>query len=182
MEREETFIEVLRHAAACSRESWDGTDHTRPLDDAGWTQSKRLVPALTTEPLDGIRCSPALRCTQTVEALAATTGLEVVTDPRLEGMRNPPVTDAGDPWPSAAWLGARALALLSEAVRLHRGGRLVVCSHGDVLAAALAALVGRDGVPLADVALAKGAWFTLGFDAEGRCRTAERHPPVSKRP
>jgi 8-oxo-(d)GTP phosphatase len=177
-----TVVEVLRHAKACSREAWGGDEATRPLDDAGWTQTKHLTRALAAPPLSAIYCSPTTRCTQTVEALAATSGIPVTVDERLAGLRGVPVTDNGLAWPAVAWLGARALDLVDEAVAGHRGGRLLLCSHGDVLAALLAAVAGRDRLDLVDVALKKGARVTLRFGHAGRCVGYAQEPPAPKRP
>lgn len=177
-----TFVEVLRHAKACSREIWHSDDVGRPLNDAGWHQAKHLASAFDGLPLTAIYSSPAVRCTQSVEALAGARGLEVVRDERLAGLRTLPVTDGGAAWPAAAWLGARALGLLHDALADRADGRVIICSHGDVLAAFLAAVAGRDGLDLADVSLKKGARATLVFDAAGRCISAERLPPAPSTP
>jgi broad specificity phosphatase PhoE len=87
-----------------------------------------------------------------------------------------PVHDRGDPWVGAAWLGGRAAALVDRLVRAHPEGRLVVCSHGDVIPALLAVLAGRDGLALDDVHLHKGARVTLRFDG-ARCVGADRKGP-----
>jgi 8-oxo-(d)GTP phosphatase len=164
-----TVVEVLRHAKACSREAWDGADDHRPLDDAGWLQAKHLTRDLAAAPLAAVYTSPAVRCTQTVEALAAAAETALVRDQRLAGLRTVPLTDDGQAWPAVAWLGGRALDLLDAVVARHRGARLLVCSHGDVLTALLATLVGRDGLDVHDIRLKKGGRVTLTFDAAGRC-------------
>ena len=175
-----TLVEVLRHAKACSRGAWDGSDESRPLADTGWVQTKHLVEAFAPLPVAAIYASPATRCVQTVDALAGVLGLPLHRDARLAGLRSPSVTDAGSPWPAIAWLGARALSLVNDAVAAHRGQRMIVCSHGDVLAALLASVAGRDDLPLTDVSLKKGERITLSFDPDGVCVGAQRVPPLPR--
>jgi 8-oxo-dGTP diphosphatase len=175
-----TVVEVLRHAFACSREAWGSTDDTRPLDDAGRSQARALAGELGADPVGAIYSSPAARCLQTVEPLAQETGAPVKTDFRLNELAVPPVTVDGNPWPAVAWLGGRALSLLDEIVVRHRGERVVMCSHGDVLAAMLATLAGRDELDLAEVGLRKGARVTLEFDGVGRSRLVSVSDPPAR--
>jgi broad specificity phosphatase PhoE len=57
----------------------------------------------------------------------------------------------------------------------HEHERLVACSHGDVIPAVTALLVGRDGLDVDDVRCRKGAWFTLEFDGR-QCVGLTAHP------
>lgn len=104
---------LVRHARAGRRESWAGDDRLRPLDKRGHRQAEALVAALARFGPERVLSSPYLRCTQTVEPLAAALGLTVEeADELAEG--------AGR---------ERALALLS---RLGTE-TAVLCTHGDLV-------------------------------------------------
>lgn len=103
---------VVRHARAGSPAEWEGDDRLRPLDKKGWRQARGLPALFADHPLHRLVSSAALRCTQTLEPLAAGRGLELETAPQLmEGSS-----------------GEAALGLLREL-----GDRAAVCTHGDVL-------------------------------------------------
>lgn len=178
-----TVVELVRHGKAFSRKRWSGpSDRERPLTDEGLHQAKLLVPdLLDAGPTSAIVSSPLLRCTQTVEPLATAAGLELRTDERLAEVRTLPVTDNGDAWVASAWLAGRAIGLVDELVAAHRDGVVVMCTHGDVLPALLAALAGRHGFELADVRVRKGGRVTLVFDGR-RCVAATPVDPVPREP
>lgn len=163
------------------RKQWSGQpDRSRPLSEEGWRQAKALAEVLAGDArLDAIFASPFTRCRQTVETLADQAGLEVVTDERIAESAGVPVTDGGDAWVSAAWLAGRALSLIDEVLARHPGGRVVVCTHGDVVPALLALLDGRDGLGLQDVRVRKAARVALDF-AQGRCVRARQVPAVDQ--
>ncbi len=177
-EVDKVHIEVLRHAKAYSRKRWNGgSDRERPLDDAGEAQARWLVDELLADGrVAEIRTSPLVRCTQTVEPLAAALGCAPVVDERLAELRTLPVHDRGSAWVASAWLGGRALAVVEELATAPVDGRIVLCSHGDVIPALLATLAGRDAVPLGDVRVRKGGRVTLEL-AGGRVRRATPVPP-----
>jgi 8-oxo-dGTP diphosphatase len=103
---------VVRHARAGKPAEWQGDDRLRPLDEKGWRQARGLPALLSAHPLDHLVSSPALRCTQTLEPLAAERGLDLETAPELmEGSS-----------------GEAALGLLCEL-----GDRAALSTHGDVL-------------------------------------------------
>jgi broad specificity phosphatase PhoE len=165
-----TTIELIRHAKALSRNDWWGRpDRDRPLTESGFDQARALRRELAEgPPIAALYSSPFTRCVQTLEPLAGALGLEVREEEGLAEAMTLPVLDGGDAWVASAWLAGRALALLNRLVRDHEGGRVVACSHGDVIPAVLAGLVGRDGLARADVRCPKGARFTLIFDGP-RC-------------
>lgn len=178
-----TTVELLRHAKARSRRSWSPRpDRERPLDAKGRAQAKWLAAHLSeADPVRAIVTSPSVRCRETVEPLAQSADCEVHDDHRLADLRRVPVTDQGSAWVSAAWLGGRSVAAISDAVARPAHGRIVVCSHGDVIAAILGVLAGRDDLALADAAVRKGAWVTLRFGPDGRCLAATPHDPAPMR-
>ncbi len=126
---------LIRHAKAESRAGWWHEDVLRPLSPAGHGEAMGLVERLDGVPLARVISSPALRCRQTVEPLAARFGLVVEIEPRLgEGSS---MSDA--------------LALIGSL-----GNRpVVLCSHGDLipglvdrLAPGALELEGGAGVPV----------------------------------
>jgi 8-oxo-dGTP diphosphatase len=174
-----TTVELVRHASAAPRAAWtDRPDVERPLDDVGGAQARAIAEQLAGgAPIAALYASPAVRCAQTLQPLAGATGLEIASAEGLAEAATLPVLDGGDPWVAAAWLGGRTLRLLDELVAAHAGQRVVACSHGDVIPAVMAALVGRDGLGLADVRCRKAGRFTLTFNNDGRCADAVRKDP-----
>lgn len=171
-------IEVVRHGVAAARDDWWGRpDRERPLSTVGRAQAEALGKELVEgHPLTGLWSSPATRCTETLMPLSAATGLEAIEEEALAEAVAVPVLDGGDAWVAAAWLGGRALGLVDRLVAAHPGERLVLCSHGDVIPALLAALAGRDGLAVADVRCAKGGRVSLTF-SRGRCVAAAASDP-----
>jgi 8-oxo-dGTP diphosphatase len=98
---------LLRHASAGDRDTWQGDDRLRPLDERGRAQALALRDVLQAHGVQHVLSSPYVRCTQTVAPL----GLEIVPDERLaEG------------------------APLEETLELLRGlDNAVACTHGDVI-------------------------------------------------
>lgn len=113
---------LVRHAKAGSRHDWVGDDVARPLSKAGRKQADALADSLRAAGATELYSSPYLRCVQTLEPLAEALGVEVVVDQRLT---------EGDDF-------SGALELLAAA---HDGA--VLCSHGDVIPATMAALERR---------------------------------------
>ena len=61
---------LLRHAKAVSRDEWQGEDDDRPLDSYGQNQAKRLLAMYQVFNLEQIHSSDAVRCYDTVVAIA----------------------------------------------------------------------------------------------------------------
>ena len=74
---------LVRHGVAGDRAKWDGEDRLRPLDRRGERQAAALPESLSGLPIRRILTSPAVRCVQTVEPLAAALGIEVEETPAL---------------------------------------------------------------------------------------------------
>lgn len=163
-------VELVRHAQAGARSDWHrGPDHERPLSARGREQAQQLTEELLVgDPIAALHTSPLVRCRQTLEPLARATGLPLVEEEALAEASGVPVVDAGSLWVASAWLAGRAVALIDRLVAAHPHGRIVCCSHGDVVPALLALLTGREGLAVTDVHLPKGARATLTF-ADGRC-------------
>ncbi len=150
-------ILLVRHAHAGSSEAWIGDDRIRPLSRKGVTQSRGLVPLLDDQPIGTIHASPFVRCTQTVEPLAAARGLAVLPDDAL-----------------AEGSGDAALQLLRDLA----GHDAALCTHGDIIPLVLRGL-GDDGLRLpGKPRWQKGSVWVLHADGEG-WRQARYLPPAT---
>ncbi len=150
-------VYLIRHAKAQRRQGWERADVMRPLSPAGHDQAMGLV-----ERFDGVQVarvisSPALRCRQTAEPIAARFGLAVEVDARIaEG---------------ASLGGAQSL------VRSLNGAPAVLSCHGDLIPALVEKLVpgaleleGGAGCP-------KGSTWLLQDGASGKLRASYLPPP-----
>ena len=134
---------LVRHAEAGDRERWEGPDEERPLTAEGQAQAEGLTEALAGYEVDRVLSSPYLRCTQTVEPLAADRGLPVeASDDLAEG---------------SGRVALRRVRSLLE------GPDTVLCTHGDVVEEVLDGL----GVRRPEKT-EKGATWVLG-PGEARC-------------
>ncbi len=148
---------LIRHAKAQRRQGWERADGMRPLSPAGHDQALGLVERFDGVALSRVISSPALRCRQTAEPIAARFGLSVEIDPRIaEG---------------ASLGGAQSL------VRSLNGEPAVLSCHGDLIPALVEKLVpgaleleGGAGCP-------KGSTWLLQDGASGRVRASYLPPP-----
>ena len=177
---------LLRHAWALERGSWEGPDRQRPLSERGRAQAQALPGHLAAHGVVPVMlvATPTERSARTLDPLARATGLGIHEDERFTDVRAPLLCD--DRWGTAAWLAVRTMAGFDEVVQRvqillgevgsagtgsgERGDdqpAVVVCSHGEVLPALLAALGARDGwrleqgPDLARKAMAKGSGWLL---------------------
>ena len=137
---------LVRHADAGDRHRWKGRDEERPVSEEGRAQAEALTAALAGWEIGRILSSPYLRCTQTVEPLAAARGVPVEpSDDLAEG------------------LGSVAL----ERVRslLEADAHIVLCTHGDVVEEVLDGLGVRR-----EEETEKGATWVLGPGEARRLR------------
>lgn len=149
---------LVRHAHAGDRSRWNGPDAERPLSAKGRDQADDITQSLSAEPIARVLSSPATRCVQTVEDLAAAKGLTVEIDPRL--------------FEGSAWAPVRAL--LDEL----KGAEVdaVICSHGDVLPELLDVLR-SEGVELDGAGCSKGSiWHVVASNGRFERATYHRHP------
>lgn len=150
-------VYLVRHAKAQRRLGWETADGMRPLTPAGQDQAMGLVERFDGVPLARVLSSPALRCRQTAEPIAARFGLPVEVDPRLgEG---------------ASLSGALSL------VRSLGGEPALLSCHGDLipeivekLVPGALALEGGAGCP-------KGSTWLLQDGPRIRARAAYLPPP-----
>lgn len=150
-------IYLVRHAKAGSRSGFDGDDEQRPLSKSGWKQAEAIARKLTRRAPTALVSSPYVRCRQTLEPLAGTTGLAIEIDHRLaEGGRF-----------------ESALQLLAEVP-----DGAVLCSHGDVIPDTMTALHRRGCVFETPADWRKGTIWRLERGVEGTIeRAAVWAPP-----
>jgi phosphohistidine phosphatase SixA len=145
---------LSRHAHAGDKHAWTGPDLARPLSEAGRREAHGLLTQLHDFPIDRILSSPAVRCLQTVQPLAARRGLTTETSETI-GVE-------GDP------------AAL-EALLVDPGAReLLVCSHGELIGTMLRRLVGAE---LTADNWPKGSTWVLEVD-DGQVRHSRYLPPL----
>jgi 8-oxo-dGTP diphosphatase len=111
------LILFVRHAKAGSRHHWTGPDRKRPLSKAGERQADALVDLLLPYGPTRVLSSPYVRSIQTVDPLAAAIGVDVGIAREL-----------------AEGASVRSLMKLIAEVD-HEV--TVLCSHGDMIPAAL---------------------------------------------
>ena len=153
-----TRLLLVRHAHAGDRGAWVGDDALRPLSRRGAAQADALatlLAPLVADPAVSVSSSPAVRCTATVDPLAARLGTSVLVDPTLaEGSDADVLHDRiGDLTAPAVW-----------------------CSHGDVIPALLLTLA-EHGVDLGpDPRCRKASTWVLELSG-GHVATARHLPP-----
>jgi phosphohistidine phosphatase SixA len=149
---------LVRHADAGDKRRWHGPDSLRALSPAGQSEAAGLVVRLADYPVWRILTSPALRCHQTVQALARDRHLRI----------EPEVTLGVD-----VEL-ARVLALVED-LRLQDA---VVCTHGEVIEQVLGRLA-ADGLAVdRPLQWPKGSTWLLD-GANGRLTRARYLPPLT---
>lgn len=151
-------IHVVRHAKAGDRSEWEGPDELRPLSKKGAGQARALTDVLVGCPVKRILSSRYRRCTQTVEPLAASIGIDVETHPAL----------AEEADPDQTW------KLLEELA----GVEAVVCTHGNLIGPILDRLH-RCGAELVTDrwTCKKGSVWTIDVGADGDFAQARYSPP-----
>ena len=122
--RPKLVIELVPHVDAGDRSVWRGDQDERPLNDFGRKQADALRDALLDSPVDRLFASPALRCRMTLDPIAAATGLEIVTIAALAEER---------PGEAHGAMSVRGEAGLREIALRQPEGRVVACSHGDLI-------------------------------------------------
>lgn len=139
---------LVRHADAGDRAAWTGDDHARPLSARGRAQSEALAELLGDRPLTVILSGPAKRCVATVEPLAAALEVPLEVEPALdEG------TDFED---------------LDRLLTRFGATDALLCSHADVIGAALTALWRRGHLAERPNARKVATWVVEGWPDPSR--------------
>lgn len=154
-----TSLEFIRHGAAGDRSTWKGADDERPLTRKGRAQAKVIAAELADTGMTRIISSPYLRCVETVKPLAKGLGLKVEQhDALAEGASRKAID-----------------ALLGEVA----GSNTVLCSHGDVIPAALDRF-SRLGVEFSSsFACQKASTWSIGHDGSSFTDALYLPPPES---
>lgn len=140
-----TTVDLVRHAHA----DWT-PDEDRPLSARGRVDATALARALGAPPIDAIYSSPFRRAVETIEPLAWACGVQPVIDDDLR--ERTLVVPAGASFEdaiAAAWgspdvgvggsesnrdAAVRGRRVVDDAVERHPGGRVVLSTHGNLLA------------------------------------------------
>jgi 8-oxo-dGTP diphosphatase len=146
---------VVRHGEAGEREEWTDDDDLRPLTKRGRRQAEALCEVLLPAAVTRIVSSPAVRCRQTVEPLAARMRLPVdLSEGLAEGARFD-----------------ETLALVDKVAN----ETSVLCTHGDVIGSLLWHAE-RHGVDIGAGRMKKGSTWVFDLEA-GAIVRAEYVPP-----
>lgn len=151
---------LMRHADAGGRADWPGHDDQRPLSAYGIAQAQALAGTLPAFGVTRVVTAPALRCAQTVAALAHRLGLVVEVEPLL--------SDAG--------YGADPQASLQALDALLAADGAAVCSQGGALPALLADLAQASGVALGQTHTHKAGVWVLSLH-DGALVSIDKRPP-----
>lgn len=150
-------IYLIRHAHAGERRTWKGDDRLRPLSDKGLVQARHLAKVLRDQKVGAVLSSPATRCVQTLEPLAARLGQGV--DERRE------LREGADP--------GKVIRLMEELA----SSNPAMCGHGDVIPQVVQLLERRGMQVDGPVGNNKASWWVLEHD--GDCFTrAHWNPPT----
>lgn len=150
-------IYLIRHAKAGKKSQFDGPDVQRPLDEAGWLQAKALATRIASYNPTCLLSSPYLRCMQTLQDLGAQTDLPVRSEARLAED-----SDIG------AFIG------LLDAV----ADGAVLCSHGDMIPAAIRLLERRGMTIMTEPDSRKASVWVLDRAGEVFTSAAAWPPPT----
>jgi phosphohistidine phosphatase SixA len=152
---------LVRHARAVRRAGFEGDDVERPLTVAGRRQAAEVARALAAAfPLGALLSSPARRCVETLEPLAARTGLSVeILGSLAEGTA-----------PGRAWRALGSVAGAGE-------GAVVACTHGDVLLGILELLRVEGAVLDGELAVPKGSVWVAEDPHDGHLRLSRLAVP-----
>ena len=150
---------IVRHAKAGNRSEWDSDDLSRPLTGKGRRQAIAIAEQLAPFATGSLLSSPSVRCVQTLEPLAALTGIAVVVDLKLA---------EGNGFQGALDL----LATVPDGS--------VLCSHGDVIPETIAALARRGCVIVGEPEWRKASVWQLGRSDDGAITEATAWPPPPK--
>ncbi|HVG65363.1 MAG TPA: phosphoglycerate mutase family protein [Actinomycetota bacterium] len=151
------MVYLVRHAHAGTKARWPGPDLARPLSAQGHMEALGLIDQLGACPLGRILSSPAERCLQTVQPLAARLGRAVEPEEAL----------------GVDGTGAGVLELLAG-----RGlDQAVLCTHGEIIGEIFDELQ-RAGIELSGpLQWPKGSTWVLQLD-DGQGRKGTYLEPV----
>ena len=158
---------LVPHADAGDRRLWAADQDVRPLTDLGRTQASTLAAAVGV--VDEIYSSPARRCTETVEPIAAQSGVAIQLDHDLRESSFVDEIAGWDTWGlddvwraqlvASAAIG-RAMRRLDALAASDRDRRVVISAHGDLIPMLALAVAGFFRVA-APYPAARGGAYTV---------------------
>jgi broad specificity phosphatase PhoE len=128
----------------------------RPLSTLGERQARAVAKALAAEPIDALFSSPALRCYMSLSPLADDLGQDIEDMPELAE------SDADEDFASMAERGIAAIYAMREMID---EGRVVACSHGDIIPAVIEVLAEANHLEAPPLER-KGQWYTIRFEED----------------
>lgn len=147
---------LVRHAKAGERRLWTADDLDRPLSKKGWKQADLVGKRLAKLGPSTLLSSAYVRCIQTLEPLAERIGQPVEIDERLT--EDQPVEPL--------------IELLRDAPK-----HTVMCTHGDLIPAAIAHLERRGAKITTPPDWRKASVWVLQRNKSGTIVTAAAWPP-----
>lgn len=154
-----TYIALVRHGVTDWNYDARMQGHTDvPLNPEGERQAEAMADRLATERWDAVYSSDLCRARATAMALCRRTGHQLVVEPRLRerqiGMaEGTTALERRLRWPEATLadipgvetdgpLGGRGEAIITEIARRHPGQRVVIVTHGGIIATFLRRVLG----------------------------------------
>jgi 8-oxo-dGTP diphosphatase len=137
---------LLRHAKALKRDLWDGDDGDRPLEHVGQIQAAKIPAIYAPYAIEKIYSSDAIRCVQTIEAMAAEYGIT----PNYSSE----ISEFGFEKDSEKALDYALSVMLSDKSS-------VMCSHNPVLPKLVKKLIGKKNFKRLSAELKPGDSFVL---------------------
>ena len=123
---------LVRHGHAGERKKWTGNDALRPIDANGQQEAEAIADVVALFGPARLIAAPALRCRQTLEPLAGSLGLPIVSDSAFAEPSAP--EEAPD----------KARAAATRLAELRDGPTAAVCSQGKLMPPLLATLTGAE--------------------------------------
>ena len=141
-----TPLVLLRHTKALKRDQWDGDDGDRPLEHVGQIQAAKIPGIYAPYAIEKIYSSDAIRCVQTIEAMAAEYGITPIYSSEI--------SEFGFEKDSEKALDYAFSVMLANKPS-------VMCSHNPVLPKLVKKLIGKKNFKRLSAELKPGDSFVL---------------------
>ena len=162
-------ILLMPHMAAGDRDAWVADQDLRPLSDLGRRQAAALAEMLERRDLSALYVSPTLRAQQTLQPLAAATGLPIVIEAGLAEKQEGEDTRA---------LALRAWDTLRRIGEEAGEGTVAAVSHGDLIPAVAQFLADEYKLVMVPDLTRRGQWFEIETEGEDVWVTLSEGPAV----
>ncbi len=166
------ILVIVPHAEAGDRTKWTRDQDLRPLTDEGRAQAASLAQAVGR--VDRVVSSPARRCVETVQPIAAASNVDIELSDDLRELTYVTELESWDPWvgENELWRGqlvagaglGRFLRVVAGTRGTHR--RVAISAHGDLVPLFAMFAAGHFRVP-GPLPIARGGCFEIdASDAE----------------